>query len=89
MIEGNNDKANKEAREKILNACERIENILPNMPKQVNVGPGMIVIDKDSFESESVLLWSFGVYKVPDAPMALVVYGKGRIMGEPIAYFKF
>lgn len=86
LIDGKNNSNNQIAKEEILKACERIENILPNMPKQVDIGPNMIQISNKQFEQEKVLLWSFGIYDIPDEPMALVVYGKGRIMGEKITY---
>lgn len=86
FINGKNEVANVLTREIILKANERIENILPNMPKQVNVGPNMIEISNSDFEKEKVLLWSFGITEIPEQPMALVIYGKGRIMGEKITY---
>lgn len=86
LIEGKNAISNQIASDKIIKACTRIENILPNMPKYVAVGPKLIVIPNDKFDEEKVMLWSFGIESIPEDPMALVVYGKGRIMGEQIGY---
>lgn len=86
LIDGKNMIENQSASELIDKTCERIENILPNMPKQVDVGPNMIRISNEQFDLEKVMLWSFGINEIPDQPMALVVYGKGRIMGEKISY---
>lgn len=86
FIEGRNVSENEEARKTILNACERITNIMPNMPKQVDVGPDMITISQDQFNKERVLLWSLGVEAIPEKPIAFVMYGRGRIMGEVLSY---
>lgn len=86
LIDGKNISENQFASELINKTCKRVENIMPNMPKQVDVGPNMIQISNEEFEREKVLLWSFGIYEIPDQPMSLVVYGKGRIMGEKISY---
>ena len=59
---------------------------MPHMPKQVGKGPKMIVVSNDQFEKEKVMLWSFGIDEIPDHPIAFVVYGKGRIMGDSIDY---
>ncbi|MBJ6368962.1 hypothetical protein [Snuella sedimenti] len=86
LIEGINKEANEKARQTILEACGRITNIMPNMPKQVAVGPDMITIRASQFKQEQVVLWSLGVTSIPEDPLAFVVYGKGRIMGEKIEY---
>ncbi len=86
LIEGINTNENSLAKEKVLKACDRVENIIPHMPKQVANGPRMIVVSNGEFEQEKVMLWSFGLDKIPDHPIAFVVYGKGRIMGDSINY---
>ena len=86
MVEGKNVSENKIARENVSKACDRVEDIMPHMPKQVKNGPKMIVISNDRFQEERVMLWSFGLDEIPDHPIAFVIYGKGRIMGEPIIY---
>ncbi|GAA3554878.1 hypothetical protein [Snuella lapsa] len=86
LIEGLNKEANEKARQTILEACGRITNIMPNMPKQVAVGPDMITIQASQFKQEEVVLWSLGVTTIPEQPLAFVVYGKGRIMGEKVDY---
>ena len=86
LVEGTNSSENNIAQEKILKACDRVENIMPHMPKQVANGPKMITISNEQFQEEKVMLWSFGLDKIPDHPIAFVVYGKGRIMGDSIDY---
>lgn len=86
LIEGINADENRKAKEIIQGACNHITNIMPNMPKQVDVGPDMITISQDQFQKERVLLWSLGVEGNLEKPTAFVMYGKGRIMGELINY---
>ncbi len=86
LVEGIDAEENKNARSFISAACERIDNIMPNMPKQVEIGPNMTVIAKENFEEERTLLWSLGIESVPIQPMAFILYGRGRIMGDQIDY---
>jgi hypothetical protein len=88
LIEGKDDIKNEIARERVYRACERVTNILPNMPKLVDVGPEMIVVSNADFKQEKVMLWSLGVNQIPEEPIAFVVYGKGRIMGEELNYMQ-
>ena len=60
LIEGSNAYENKKAKETILAACERITNIMPNMPKQVDVGPDMITISHDQFQKRTGLIVEYG-----------------------------
>ena len=86
LVEGTNAADNKTASRYILKACERITDIMPNMPKQVEIGPDMITIKQNHFQQEKVLLWSLGIETAPVEPMAFILYGKGRIMGDKIEY---
>ncbi len=86
LIEGINATSNDIAKQSILGACSRINNIMPNMPKQVDVGPDMVTISNNQFEQEKVLLWSLGVEAIPKEPIAFILYGKGRMMGEKINF---
>ncbi|WP_420322061.1 hypothetical protein [Flagellimonas sp.] len=86
LVEGINPHENKIARDLVSKACTRIENIIPNMPKQVEIGPNMAVISKANFEEEKILLWSLGIESIPAQPTAYILYGRGRIMGDKIDY---
>ena len=86
LVEGNNYMENQLAKEMLLKTCERIENVMPNMPKQVDEGPNLKVISKVEFDEEKVLLWSLGIEIRPEHPIAFVLYGKGRVMGEKINF---
>ncbi len=86
LLESSDKNANEKAISNILKSCERITNIMPNMPKQVDVGPEITIIPKENFNDEKVLLWSLGINKIPDSPVAFILYGKGRIMGDVIKF---
>ena len=86
LVEGRNSEENKNAISSVSKACERLVNVIPNMPKMVEEGPNMAVITKDNFEEEKTLLWSLGIEEIPLNPIAFIVYGRGRIMGEKIDY---
>ena len=86
LIEGREAAENGIASDKVLKACERIESVMPHMPKQVSKGPKMIFISNEQFEEEKVMLWSLGLDTIPEHPTAFIVYGRGRIMGDGINY---
>lgn len=80
-----NDKIKSSEVDSIINSdCDRIENIIPYMPKKVRNGPMSIHISTGDFKKERVLLWSLGIDKLPDEPIAFVLYGRGRIMGGAV-----
>ena len=83
-IDGKDEVKNSEADSIIVSDCDRIENIIPYMPKKVSNGPMSIHISAGDFKAERVLLWSLGIDKLPDEPVAFVLYGRGRIMGDAV-----
>ncbi len=84
MVDGKDETKNEAVARKIESDFERIENILPYMPKQVRNGPVSVRISANDFQSEKVLLWSLGIDELPDEPVAFVLYGRGRIMGGAV-----
>lgn len=84
FVEGKNKQENDTARLQVENACRRVEEVMPLMPKLVEVSPVMLGVDRERLEEERVLLWSMGMDTIPSAPYAWVVYGRGRYMGGPL-----
>lgn len=82
FVEGTSQSENKKALQGVQKAVQRIENNMPNMPKQVAHPPFVVSISQADFEREKVLLWSVGLEKPPQHPTAFVLYGKGRMMGD-------
>ncbi len=86
MVESNNADKNHQAKEILSQACADITNRMPNMPKQVKNGPAVLILNQDKLKNEKVILWSLGIEKIPDNPIAFVIYGRGRIIGDIISY---
>ncbi|MGQ1788225.1 hypothetical protein [Saccharicrinis sp. GN24d3] len=76
------NKLNKQVKTKVQQACEQIENLMPHMPKIVEQGPVVLRLEPGDWQRERVLLWSLGLDKWPQNPKAIVLYGRGRIMGD-------
>lgn len=85
-IEGKDIEMNRKAGQQVRKDCDAIENVMPGMPKVVKQGPVDIAISKNNFQNEKLLLWSLGIDKIPDEPVAFVLYGRGRIIGEALNY---
>jgi hypothetical protein len=85
-VEGKNLEQNSLVRKKIKQECDAIENIMPGMPKVVKEGPLEIGITTNDFQNEQLLLWSLGINKIPESPIAFVIYGRGRIIGDTLSY---
>lgn len=85
-VEGNDAEKNKEVANQVKKDCNAIENVMPVMPKIVKQGPVNIFVSKSDFQKEKLLLWSLGIDEIPDEPVAFVLYGRGRIIGEALNY---
>ena len=85
FIEGQKDKDNVEARKRVENSLVRIDDIIPLMPKAVDMPPVVLNLGATQHEEEKVLLWSIGLDSLPVSPRALVVYGRGRYMGSTLS----
>jgi hypothetical protein len=85
-VEGKNTEQNLIVEQKVKEECDAIENIMPGMPKLVKQGPSYIAISKENFANEKLLLWSLGLDKIPENPMAFVLYGRGRMIGKGLSF---
>ncbi len=85
-VEGEDIEKNRIAKNKVQQACDAIENIMPSMPKIVKKGPVNIVVSKNDVRNEKLLLWSLGIDSMPAEPVAFVLYGRGRLIGEALSY---
>jgi hypothetical protein len=86
FVEGKDARKNKTALIHINKDCADIENLMPNMPKIIKNGPVVIPVSTGDFKSEKLLLWSLGIEKVPEEPLAFILYGRGRIIGEALGF---
>ncbi len=85
-IESTDEEKNAVAASQIKQACDKITNLMPQMPKQVKKGPKSLKISLNNFSSEKVLLWALGIEEVPEEPVAFLLYGRGRMMGEQVLF---
>jgi hypothetical protein len=85
-VEGNDAGKNRMVANQVKKDCDAIENVMPGMPKIVKQGPVDISVSKSDFQNEKLLLWSLEIDELPNEPVAFVVYGRGRIIGEALSY---
>ena len=85
-VEGENKTTNVKTGKLIEDVIKEIESILPHLPKPVKNGPKVIRVSENVFQQEKVLFWSLGLDSVPDEPIAFVLYGRGRFMGQSVNY---
>ena len=87
LIESENQIFNQRAGKALSTDIEEIEKIMPRMPKQIKEGPALVRLSREDAQKESSLLWSLGIdiSKQKD-PLAVIIYGRGRIMGDVISY---
>jgi hypothetical protein len=87
LIEGENQIFNQRAGKALNMDITEIEKIMPRMPKQINEGPALVRLSRKEAQRESSLLWSLGIdISKQKEPLAVIIYGRGRIMGDVITY---
>ena len=82
LIEGPEPSENKRAAEIARGAIEKISGSMESLPKDISQPPVSVVIERELFSREKVLLWSLGldINKITE-PCAAVLYGRVRVMG--------
>lgn len=88
FVEGSDTAANARVLKLCSDAIERSEPILADLPKRSKVGPMLLRISGEERGSERVFLFSMGFDE--DAidggdPLVAVLFGRGSLMGEPLA----
>jgi hypothetical protein len=86
FIEGTNSEHNILADNILKVNCFKLTNRMPNMPRLVANGPEVLRISRGDFQKERILLWTLGIEHIPPSPQALVIYGRGRIIGSVTDY---
>ena len=59
---------------------------MPLMPKEVRYPPMVIHLSKEDMAAESLLLWSLEVAHNEATPQAVILYGRGRLIGEKLSF---
>lgn len=87
LLSGMNDQENQLATEYAKKDIAELESIMPRMPKLIDEGPELVVLSRREMEQERILLWSLGIEASEvKQPSAVIIYGRGRIMGDVIPY---
>lgn len=86
LIHGNDAEQNKEAAAIIRDNCMQIKDLMPLMPKEIQTPPSLLEVTREQFKKEKVFLWSLGLDTLQNEPRAVVLYGRGRLMGQPLSY---
>jgi cell division septation protein DedD len=92
LFEGRDQEQNKQAAKAADEVIKEITEMLPFMPQPVyapaplNKGPLRIDISLKEAQQEETLLWSLDLLdRDPNIPHAVVMHGRGRIVGVPLA----
>jgi len=82
LIEGADAQENKKAKEATSAAIEQISSQMEFLPKAIDHPPVLVVLEKESFSQEKILLWSLGlIAEAIKKPHAVVLYGRARWLG--------
>jgi len=73
---------NKRVHNVVNETAQKIAVIMNQLPKHIDEPPNVIVIPRESFYNERVLLWSLDInYNKVNEPCVAVLYGRGRKIG--------
>ena len=87
LLSGLDEQENKLAAKYAKEDVSELEKIMPRMPKLIDEGPELVMLSRSEMEEENSLLWSLGIdASEVKQPTAVIIYGRGRIMGDVIPY---
>lgn len=81
VLHGADSERNTRALETARSSIAEISRFMDNMPKASGNPPELLELPWSQRAREKVLLWSLGVDEEDPQPAAVVLYGRGRIMG--------
>lgn len=85
-VDGDNKHQNATSLSIIEASCNQIKELMPLMPKEVRNPPVVIHLSKKEMAKEALLLWSLEVEPNEPTPQAVVLYGRGRVIGEKLSF---
>ena len=86
LVEGKNDEQNREAHDIAEGAILQIQAGMDNLPKPINRPPHLLIMSRDDAQRDVTLLWSLGLsQELTDGPYLVAMFGRGRMMGPPLA----
>ncbi|MBJ6369073.1 hypothetical protein [Snuella sedimenti] len=85
LLHGDNDTENRRVRREVDKAVADIKQVMPAMAKKVDLPIKIYELSlKDRLE-EQLLLWSTGIPIDDRSSKVISVFGRGRMMGQPLA----
>lgn len=85
LVESDDPILNQKATAEINAAIAQVADTMGSMPKAVGDAPVLLLIPSREFNAERVLAWALGAGDSPPrTPVAAVVYGRARRLGEPL-----
>lgn len=85
-FDGQSEQQNTAVRTIIEKSRNQIKEVMPLMPKEVRYPPVIIHLSKKEMAKEPLLLWSLEVEPNEATPQAVVLYGRGRVIGEKLSF---
>ena len=82
FVEGKDKEKNKQAKRVIKAAVKDIAQIMELMPKPIENPPQVIDFFKNDFAKETVLIWSLKLDAQFNEPQLVVLFGRGRRIGQ-------
>ena len=85
LVEGKQAEENQRVAQAAQRAASFIEELMPDMPKPVDVPPQVIMIPHQDIGRERTLIWSLGMdWQATEEPQASILIGRGRRLGPAL-----
>jgi len=81
IVEGRDAAANSRVRSIADAAVKETTAKLPGLEKEIQKPPTVAIISSEEMQAERTFLWSLGIRELKDAPQAVILYGRGRMIG--------
>lgn len=88
VVHGADSEQNNQSLEAARSSIEEISKFMHDMPKASGEPPELLELPWSQRTGEKVLLWSLGIDVENPEPAAVVLYGRGRIMGAVLKGLK-
>lgn len=84
LVESGDTQKDEEAQSIVSNAIEKLNRQMWTLEKPTDEGPALVVVPANRKSEENWLIRSLGVEST-ESPKVLIVYGQGRVLGEPLS----
>jgi hypothetical protein len=84
FVHGTDTEKNDQSRNVVQSAISQITQVMGAMPKASGNPPELLELPLAQREQERILLWSLGIDPVDSHPVAVILYGRGRMLGQAL-----